>query len=211
MSKIETIIFDFDGTIVDSFEFMSVHFKTISKRLGEKELSLYEVKALKNDTLENLAKKYQLWKVLIMAVWIQSKMLRNAADIKIHVGLKSVIEELARDRYRLCIFSNNSATVIRKILEYHNLQDSFEVIVGRRNLSSKTKSLAKFITKYKIDPNTAIYVGDEVKDIIAAKANGVRIISVSWGFNSSVKLKEYQPDWLAVKSSQISRIINRKA
>ncbi len=209
MSKIKTIIFDFDGTIADTFEFMSGEFNTLNKRFGEKELSLYEVKELKNDTFESLIGKYKLWKILLMAFLLQNKMSSNIASIKMHAGMKEVILQLYKNGHNLYIFSNNTTTIIKKFLKYHEIDHCFDIIIGRRNLSSKSKAMKKLINKFNLNPDQTIYIGDEVKDILAARDNGVKVISVNWGFNSAKKLREYEPDWLVYKSQRIVQIISR--
>jgi phosphoglycolate phosphatase len=209
MSKINTIIFDFDGTIADTFDFISIEFNKISKRLGENKLTLYEINRLHNDTFENLIGKYPLWKILLIAFLLQNRMSKNISSVKIHSGIKELILDLYSQGYHLAIFSNNTPSIIHKFLAFHGLENCFEQVVGRRNLSSKSKAMSKFINKYKLDPDKTIYIGDEVKDILAAKDNGIKIMSVVWGFNSSRKLREYEPDWLIYKASRISKIISR--
>lgn len=208
MSKIKTIIFDFDGTIADSFEFMSIEFNNLSKRFGEKELSLYEVKVLKNDTFENLIGRYKLWKILLMAFLLQNRMSNNISSIKLHTGMREVVLDLHQKGYDLYIFSNNTTTIIKKFLKYYSIDHCFKVVVGRRNLSSKSRALAKFLSKHQLQPNQTIYIGDEVKDILAARDNGIQVISVNWGFNSSKILRKYNPDWLVSRSKRIISIVD---
>jgi phosphoglycolate phosphatase len=54
-----------------------------------------------------------------------------------------------------------------------------------------------------------IYVGDETRDIEAAKKCGVRILSVAWGFNNSKVLAEKNPDWIAEKPADILTYVNK--
>ena len=53
-----------------------------------------------------------------------------------------------------------------------------------------------------------VYVADETRDIEAAKKAKVRIISVTWGFNSREILKKQNPDFLVDRPEEILRIID---
>jgi phosphoglycolate phosphatase len=57
-------------------------------------------------------------------------------------------------------------------------------------------------------PNDAWYVGDEVRDVEAARGAGMRSLAVSWGFNSESVLRASHPDSLAFEPSELSSLLN---
>ena len=61
--------------------------------------------------------------------------------------------------------------------------------------------------KHNLKPQEIIYVGDEVRDIQACKKIGVKIIAVSWGYNSKEILDREKPDYLVNKPIEIPKIL----
>ena len=59
----------------------------------------------------------------------------------------------------------------------------------------KDKAIKEVIKKYKFTANELIYIGDETRDIEAAKKSKVKVIAVGWGFNSPEVLIAHQPDF----------------
>ena len=90
-------------------------------------------------------------------------------------------------------------------MDQHQCQDYFDAIVGGVSLFKKAGELKKIKKQYSIDHNDIVYVGDETRDIIAAKKVGVRSVAVSWGYNSESALKDLQPDILVKTPEQLAK------
>jgi phosphoglycolate phosphatase-like HAD superfamily hydrolase len=58
-----------------------------------------------------------------------------------------------------------------------------------------------------IAADEVIYVGDEIRDIEAAKRSKIPVISVTWGFNGTAILQQYQPDYLVHKPQEIIQLL----
>jgi phosphoglycolate phosphatase len=65
------------------------------------------------------------------------------------------------------------------------------------------------IKQRQIKPETVIYVGDETRDIEAAKKANVQVIAVSWGFNSPEALARENPNFLIDHPWELLEVINR--
>lgn len=63
------------------------------------------------------------------------------------------------------------------------------------------------LRKYGIRPEETIYVGDETRDIEAARKTNIEIIAVSWGYNSKQLLEKQKPDFLIDKPRQLVDIL----
>ena len=62
------------------------------------------------------------------------------------------------------------------------------------------------IKEYKLNLEEVIYIGDEDRDIIAAKRVGVKVIAVTWGYNSKEKLMKEKPDCLVSSPKELEKI-----
>ncbi len=195
------IVFDFDGTIADTFDLI----KTIAKEeFGADDV---DFDLFRKEGARGLFKTMNipLWKLPEMSLKITSK-LRNSKDIKLFPGIMDLLRSL-KDNYKIGIVSSNSEENIMNALKKHHIEDLFEFIYSESSLFGKHLVLRKMCKKYNINPLDVIYVGDEDRDIIAAKKIKIKNIAVTWGFNSKEKLSKEKPDYIVDSPMQILDII----
>ena len=64
------------------------------------------------------------------------------------------------------------------------------------------------LSKYELEPQDAIYIGDEVRDIKSAKKAGIPIAAVTFGFNSKEALEKESPDYLCDTPAELVKILS---
>ena len=188
---IKYIVFDFDGTLADTFD--------VIKTIAMNEYSEYDidVELFKSEGAKGMLKLLKLprWKIPGMILNVTSK-LRNSKDIKLFPGIVDLLNEL-KDNYKIGIVSSSSREIINNTLKDYNIENLFEFVYSESSLFGKQTFLKKMCTKHNINPLEVIYVGDEDRDIIAAKKANIKTIAVTWGFNTKEKLSKENPDYLA--------------
>jgi len=201
-----TIIFDFDGTIADSF----THVLEIAQDLiGQHQpLSKQEIERLRGMSAFQIAKELKIrpWKMPFLVGWGRRRMRSEMSEIKAFVGMPEVITRLSADRHKLYIMSSNSVQNIKPFLERHGMGREFIKIYGGVGIFGKAHVLRKLIKRNNADTADTFYVGDEVRDVEAAKHAGVRIISVTWGYNNEKSLAARAPDYVVKKPAEINEI-----
>lgn len=201
---IKYIIFDFDGTIADTFD--------VLKTIAIDEYSEYDIdlELFKNEGAKGMLKKLDIpsWKLPGMILSITSK-LRNSSDIKLFPGIVDLLSILKKD-YKIGIVSSNSQEIINNTLIKYNIQNLFKFVYSESSIFGKHLVLKRMCSKYSINPLNVIYVGDEDRDIIAAKKVKIKTIAVTWGFNSKEKLSKENPDYLIDLPMQIFEVISQK-
>lgn len=203
----KVIIFDFDGTLVDTFE---IAFKCMNKLapkykfklLNEKELIKLRDKSFKDIIKEDLKLKWYQLPFFIRD--IQKIMKEEIKTVKFHKDLIPVLKTLSKT-HQLFILSSNHKEIIKLELEKNNL-DVFKAVYSGSSLFKKEKSILKLIKMFNLVKEDCIYVGDETRDIEACKIIYVKIISVSWGFNSREILFKHNPDYLIDKPKELLKI-----
>ncbi len=75
------------------------------------------------------------------------------------------------------------------------------------NLFEKGRAIEHLLSQLRCDRQEVIYVGDETRDIEAAKKTKIRAISVSWGFNSPEILAAHNPDFLIHQPRELIAVI----
>lgn len=199
------IVFDFDGTLADS---MPVIISIAEDILG-RTLNVDDIQRYRNMTAKEVLKdaKIPLYKVPGYLVKGRPLMLRRMGEVKLFKGLEQVLQDLYDKDYALFVVSSNSVGVINKFLKQHQLEGYFQGIYGNVGLFSKAQAIKKVLKREGFSVDDAVYVGDEVRDIEAAKKIGMPIISVTWGYNGTELLKKYKPDYLVDKPSGITKAI----
>ena len=61
----------------------------------------------------------------------------------------------------------------------------------------------------KFDKKDVLYVGDETRDITAAKKAKIKVVAVTWGFSSRKGLEKYKPDFLIDKPEELLEVVKR--
>ncbi|MFH1972673.1 MAG: HAD-IA family hydrolase [archaeon] len=206
MKKI--IIFDFDGTIANTFLVVEEYGIELSKKYSIE----INPKEARNIGLKKLLFKTKISKFKIPKHIKEVKKRiksRIKKDIKIYRGMKGVLTKLSK-KYHLGIISSNSESNIRKFLMKYNMLNLFDFIYSDTSLFGKHNILKRLCKKQKFALNEVVYIGDEDRDIRAAKKLGIEIIAVSWGFNSKNLLKKEKPSFLVNSPHEILKIFEQK-
>lgn len=197
MTKDTVFIFDFDGTIADTHNFIIA----ISNRLaGEFKYNLiqpHEVEDLKNKTSQEVIRHLKVPILKIPAILTKAKKeLHLSIDtIQPIAGLKDILRQLDKAGVRMGILSSNSEENIRTFLENHGLE-IFEFVDSTVKVWKKNTSLKKLLIKHGFEVEQILYIGDETRDIQAARRLGIKVAAVTWGYNSKKTLAAHKPDFL---------------
>jgi len=203
------IIFDFDGTIVDSTNVFLRIGNSLAEKYGVKKITAEEFKALSTLTAKEKCKKLgvPLYKVPKIAVEMLENFYQHTDDLCLIDGIKDTLVKLKEEGFKLGIISSNSMSNIEKFLNSINL-NLFDCIYSSPGLFGKHHTINNFLKKMDVARENAIYIGDELRDIVACKKAGVKIISVTWGYDSAELLSNGNPDYIADKPSEILSFVH---
>ena len=195
---VNVILFDFDGTIADSFETSITIINRLSSEFHLKPLVAEEIKRLQNLSSREIIKQADVsfFKLPFLIRRFRAELNREIHTLKPFPGIKETLLTLQQRGDRLGIISSNSEANVKDFLHAHGLTGLFEFIIPDARLFGKSRIIRKVIRQHCLDPKTVLYVGDETRDIEAAKKSGIKAVSVSWGFNSRQILAAHQPDFL---------------
>jgi phosphoglycolate phosphatase len=120
--------------------------------------------------------------------------------------IPETIQHLHSQTHFLGIITSNTQEVVNPFLTTHSLDRCFINVVGGGTIFGKGRLLAKYVKRYGFSPDYTVYVGDEVRDIQAARFAGLRSAAVTWGFNSREALALAKPDWLVDEPQELTAI-----
>lgn len=197
------LIFDFDGTIADSFELVVSIFYHITNQPHH--LPPEEIERLRGMSLVQAAEELHIppWKMPFLVILGRRRMTKQIGDIRAHKGIVEVIRKLHNEGHQLYIMSSNSNRNILKFLARNEIVYEFVNVYGGAGLLNKARLLNRVLKKNNLDKNDTWYIGDEVRDIVASQHAGVRVMAVSWGYNTKAILSEHQPTKLIDEPEEI--------
>lgn len=199
------IIFDFDGTIADTYPLAKEIFKKIKNKYSDKEFDFDDIKKYE---LSDLLKRYKMpiYKFLLLVYEMKKEMQKN--EVNPFLNIEKMIKEIKKD-CKIGIVSSNSKDNISKFLEKNRLKDYFDFVYTDTSFFGKNISLERLCKKYNLEKDEVIYVGDETRDVKACKKAGIKIIATTWGFSSKKLLEKQNPDYIAESPDEILKIIRQ--
>lgn len=206
------IIFDFDGTLVDSKNVLITIYNQIAEQHQYKKVSPEEVELLRKLSIKERCRFLQIpmYKIPFLARKFQSQYKEALTNITLIAGIKDLLEELTSKGYKLAIISSNAESNINTFLKENKINNINQIFCSS-NIFGKDKVISKFLKANKLHHHEVIYIGDEIRDIEASKKCGVKVIWVEWGYDVKERAKEAHPDYIAKIPHDILTIVQSLA
>lgn len=199
------LIFDFDGTLANTIETGIAIYNELAEGYGLKAVTAAEVRELRK--LNTRALLDELGISRLMAVKIGAhirKVLHERMDtVEMIPGAGEAILDLHRAGYRLGIITSNSADNVRTVLRRFGLLDCFLFIEAGVSLFGKAHRILNALRKTGVPASSAIYVGDETRDMEAARKSHVGGLAVCWGTNGREAMETEGPDYCIDEPSEL--------
>lgn len=210
MNSQKVIIFDFDGTLADSAPIIRAIYAEVASKNRLKVMTDEDYAMLRRGSLRD-ARKWsgiRFWQYPVLIRNIRKLMKLESEKVTLFPGIIELVGELRTDGLDLYILSRNSSDTIRSVLERHGLQDELQILDRRkRALGSKAAVINKLIQQKKYDRQSIWMIGDEVRDIRAAKRARVNSIAVTWGLQDTSILQRYNPTHLVNTVKELRQIL----
>ncbi|MFA7543637.1 MAG: HAD-IA family hydrolase [Candidatus Cloacimonadaceae bacterium] len=204
------LVFDFDGTLADSFGLGFEIINRLAPQLGLREFRDEDIEVARSMSIPKAlqALKIPLFKVSRAIPLVISEFRHHVGEMQSFEGVREMLSELQKMGIQMALLSSNSEENLQHFIEQHHLY-YFEWIEGTAGILNKQRSIRKMLKKHDLAPENVIYVGDEIRDIIASHKCGLKIIAVSWGYNTLELLASKDPDYLVDHPSQIVEIVKQ--
>lgn len=197
------LIFDFDGTIADSFDMIYDVISEYAKiKPNKAELRKVPTKiGVKHFRLST----FDLMKVIVKIIHEHNK---NLPDLKCFAGIKDALVRLKEKSIQLVLLTS-SGEKLTSFLANNSLDNLFDQIYRVNPFVQRSVTFEKIIAEHSIANDDVYYIADEARDVLAARKLGIKTVAVTWGFNDGSVLKEYEPSYLIDKPSELERVVSR--
>jgi phosphoglycolate phosphatase len=177
------VIFDFDGTLADSFPWFVNAFDEAAERFQFEKLDRSRLEAARALDAGQLLTRHgiPLWKVPAIARYMRSLQQRDIASIPLFPGIDTALAALQKHGIRMVLMTSNSRDNVLRVLGPQNAARFLDLHCGS-SLFGKGVRLRRLLAADRIPPEAAIFVGDEIRDLKAAEQAGIAFGAVGWGY-----------------------------
>jgi phosphoglycolate phosphatase len=188
-------VFDFDGTLADSFPWFMGAVNACADRFGFRRMEDHEIDTLRGYEVRRLIAHLRAptWKLPLIARHMRARMSADIGGIALFPGVDRMLEALAAAGIRTAIVTSNSAENVRRVLGPRNAALVHHV-EGGASILGKAPRLRKVVRASGIPARETLSIGDEIRDLHASRAAGIAFGAVGWGFTTLPALRAQAPD-----------------
>lgn len=204
---IKLIVFDFDGTLVDTWKVVDDAIReSVGKhgyKIGKRFIRMLGDKPMR-EMLEHIVKNsMHLEKIMLDFIEKKEKSMHHIKRIKSVMKLKQI-------KQKKIILSNNLSPFIRDILMALEI-DFFDEIYGADSFKNKEEKFREIIKEEGLDVREVIYIGDKPIDVVLARKVGCIsvVISQKASWSPREELLEAEPDFLISDFGELKRIVEK--
>ena len=188
-------IFDFDGTLADSWPFFLSVFNDIADQHGFRRVDAEQAERLRHFGPRDIMRHVGMpaWKLPFASRSFVERMRAATGSIALFEGIGQTLRELDHAGLRLAVVSSNAEENVRQVLgpELAALMCQYECGMS---IFGKTARIRKVLRQATVPPYQAVYVGDQTTDADAARRAGVAFGAVSWGYAPIETLRQVTPE-----------------
>jgi pyrophosphatase PpaX len=210
-SNINTILFDLDGTLIDTNELIiSTYLHTLGKYYPGK-YTREDVLPFLGPTLHDVFGKMDPDRVEEMVLEYRTYNIANHdALVKEFVGVMETIETLKKKGYKLAIVTTKREDVAFKGLRLMKLDSYFDVMIAYdhvKKVKPDPEPIFLALEKLGSKPEEALMVGDNFHDVLAGKNAGTKTAGVAWSIKGREYLAKYEPDFMLENMTDLLSIL----
>lgn len=203
------ILFDFDGTLADSFEAALMIGNELAEKYGYRPLNRAEAIEFRSRGVRQILQESDL-PLRKVPGWLREfrKSLHTAVPtMEPYNGIHEILQKLRNAEIALGIVTSNSRENVELFLNKHGWSNWFSWLECGSGLFGKHRLIQRILRKNDLAPGNVLYVGDEERDIHCAQTAGVRSVAVTWGFNTRKVLSEAAPDHLCENPADLLKLV----
>nr|USU32708.1 HAD hydrolase-like protein [Methylobacterium sp. OTU13CASTA1] len=197
------VVFDFDGTLADSFPWFARVINDVADRYRFRRIAPHETEVLRGLDAAGIVRHLGIapWKLPFISRHMHALAARDIAEISLFPGIRTMLADLAAAGMPLAIVSSNTRANIEAVLGPDARR--FRRYACGASLFGKAKRLRALVGDAGFTPGSTLYVGDEIRDHDAARSVGCDFAAVAWGYTRIEALRATGPALMLTHPSAI--------
>lgn len=211
MPRYRLALFDFDGTLADSFGWFAATLREITPRYRLTPMNDAQLQALRGLDARTIMQRLGLswWKLPLVTREMRRRMRDDIAGIVPFDGVDTLLSSLKSQGVAIAIVTSNSPGNVRAVLG-EQVMSHVDALEGDISIFGKKTRLAKTLKRFGCAPVDAVYVGDEIRDAQAAAALGMDFIGVGWGYTQPDALQAHVRHEVCANSQSLLATISAR-
>lgn len=216
--SVRNIIFDVDGTLLDSRQDIANAQVYVAHKLGATHVVPEDIYPLIGKPLSEIF-------AILLPPELHAKIPRAKETYvtyyrahmldttKLFPGALETIRNLHASGHRLAVATTKSSVTSGKVLKHFGLSEYFLQIQGSDNTPYKPDPFVinKVVEDLHWDRAETMMIGDTAADVLGGRNAGVRTCAVTWGALTREQLERLNPDWIVEKFEEIGMVVGKKA
>jgi phosphoglycolate phosphatase len=189
--KIDGVIFDLDGTLIHTIEDIAGAANKMFARHGLPEHGVdYYLKWIGSGAVKFIERAHgepvsqeQLKAYVAEFKEVYSGNLHDKS--RVYKGIPELLDELVSRGIKISVLSNKPHKMTQKVIKFYLSSWPFDPVLGQREEVPRKPDPAGAIEiakRWGVAPNRILFVGDSDNDILTARAAGMQVLGVSWGY-----------------------------
>jgi len=204
------VIFDMDGTLIDSFRDLQVTLNEVRISLGLEVIDQDIIKMAIGATLKGMIQELfsdHPEKINEAMEMFKEIYYKHIVDNTVPYNrIINILEKLKKNNVMIGVLSNKPSELVRIPLYHFNLSNLMDFIYGGDSFDDRKPSgnpITRIINYFEVKPENAIIVGDSYIDIEAGKNAGIKTMAVTYGYSSLKELEQLNPDMIVDYPAEI--------
>lgn len=201
-------LFDFDGTIAESVQAGVDAFNVMAREFGFVEITPENISILREKSARQAAQELGIprLKIPMVVSRLRKGVKERIATIAPMPGMKSIVLALKKSGCELGIVTSNSKRNVLAFLK-NNHMEIFDYIHAGSGIFYKARAIKNTILNNNLEDHEIIFIGDEIRDVVAARKNNIPVIGVTWGTNSRKGLEEANADFVVDAPEELAALL----
>lgn len=217
------IIFDFDGTLIDSAPDLTEAVNYMREKLHMEPVSIESVRLWIGNGASKLVKRALCSNVVVdkekfneevftkaLGYFFDHYSLNVAKHTTLYEGVEETLDELKEKKYSFAIATNKPHEFIEPILEKFELKSYFKLYLGGNSVEKKKPDpmmLLRICEELGHSVEESVMIGDSKNDILSAKNANMDSIAMTYGYNYDEDIKIYEPNIICDKFKQLNEVL----
>jgi len=203
--KNKAFIFDWSGTLSDSFHLFCKVCDLMLAEFGVKPISPAEIKSSFDNPYMKFWNKHLPELTKEKQDILYKKYIHQVGEAAVYENSKEIISYLHDRGYKIFIVSSDPTLKLLPEIEKSGFSKLITKVISE--IHEKKYVIVSLIDDFSLDKEQTFYVGDTSGDVEAGKFAGVKTIGATWGFQDREKLAQAKPDFLLDNLIEIKNII----
>lgn len=191
------VIFDFDGTLADSGDWFLSIADRLADRFKFRRVDPSEIEGLRGRTTREVIRYLGIprWKLPAIGRYVHALLAEQTDRVALFEGVTPLLRQLSASGVRLALVTSNAEHNARAILGAENAA-LFSWFECGASLFGKAPRYRRVLRKSGVATADVLAIGDETRDLVAARKVGICAAAVLWGYANRVALTALAPDLL---------------